>query len=206
MSSLKIEQLCDMCHVRPARQGHLFPCSGCGIFKYCSPRCQTNHLPQHEKDCKTSQTSGWTGSEYKSFHENEKVSLFLSAFSYHCHIKNANTLPECTVDIKNGVFLAILDENCSIDKDHLMQINPDNWIHIAIGLNKSETTLYNYNMRIFPTYTAKTIYYLYKQLFVDTVKMQFILYQPGCYPKGMKEGAILVIYTNKEGDQKLAHI
>ena len=206
MSSFKIEQICDMCHIRPRKQGHLFPCSGCGIFKYCSPRCQRNHLPLHEKDCRELRSSAWSDADYKSFYENDKIKYFLCAFSYHCRLKNIDYQPSCMVNIQDGVFVAFLKEQDTLEEKYIIKIDKEKEIQIFLGLNEPSTNIFNYQARIFSLNNTRNLYLLYKPLFDNAVDIQLQVYKPGCYPKGMKDGAILVIFIDKEGNQKLAYI
>ena len=99
-----MQSVCDMCK----KQDHLFPCSGCGLFRYCSPRCQTEHLKIHGEECKLEIKRISEGQiptkdvyeTYRSFCDNKKVILFLAGFAYYCHIKYSQNVPQCIINLK----------------------------------------------------------------------------------------------------------
>lgn len=100
--SPKTKHLCDFCH----KEDFTFPCSGCKVYRYCTPKCQSLHFIDHEKDCKTSVNIGWTGKEYDSFTEDSNIRKFLCAFAYYIHMKRPSKVPTCKVMMKDGNFLA----------------------------------------------------------------------------------------------------
>lgn len=203
-----MQNACDSCK----KVDHLFPCSGCGWARYCSPRCQTNHLPFHEKDCKMEVelvkagelSAKQVASMYKQFVVDEKVYLFMAGFSYYCFQKNGEGVPECTVSVEDaGAYLAIMKERSSPEISDSITESPG-YIRMSLGFQKREC-VYTYDAILFPLSVAQTMYSLYKSLFDIASDIRFQVYNSTNIPKGMK-GTILVIYNNIKEEQKLAFI
>jgi len=200
-----MQKACDSCK----KVDYLFSCSECGWASYCSPRCQTNDIPFHEKDCKNEAelikngclTSKDVISMYKPFVDNEKVHLFMAGFSYCCSLKNEGKAPECTVSIEErGVYLALMKDTCPPDVSDVIS-RKQGHIPMSLGYDRKKH-LYAYDCILFPIHTAKGMYSLYKDLFDIASNIQFQVYNSSNRPEGLKEDSILVIFNNKKGGKQ----